>query len=279
MTATTASSSPATEVTPAGHQAWRVSDRGVMRSEWIKLRSVRSNVVTLLAAGAVLIGFGVLFSALAGDTAEGPGPGPGLTDSLSTAFAGMDLAQLVLGVLGALVVTSEYASGLIRTMFAAVPKRIPVLRAKAVTVGSATWIVMTVAAFVTFFAAQAVYAGDEATFALTDDGVLRVVFGVGAYSAGVVLMGVALGFLLRSTASAVATLIAGLMIVPGLSGLLPDSFGDTVTKILPSNAGESFTQLTPTGDMLSWGAGLAVFAAWVVGLLALAGWTLRHRDA
>jgi ABC-2 type transport system permease protein len=69
------------------------------------------------------------------------------------------------------------------------------------------------------------------------------------------------------------------LIVPGLAGLLPDSIGDAVTKILPSNAGESFTQLTASGDMLSWGAGLAVFTAWVVGLLALAGWTLRRRDA
>lgn len=236
-------------------------------------------MITLLAAGAVLIGFGVLFSALAGGTTDGPGQGDASSDSLSTAFAGMDLAQLVLGVLGALVVTSEFASGLIRTMFAAVPKRIPVLRAKVATVGAATWIVMTVAAFVTFFAAQATYAGDEATYALTDDGVLGVVFGVGVYSTGVALMGVALGFVLRSTASAVATLIAALMIVPGLAGLLPDSIGDAVTKILPSNAGESFTQLTTSGDVLSWSAGLAVFTAWVVGLLALAGWTLRHRDA
>jgi ABC-2 type transport system permease protein len=277
MTATTAPVSTATDVVPA-RRAWRVRDRGVVRSEWIKLRSVRSNVITLLAAGAVLIGFGVLFSALAGGTTDGPFDDVS-PDSLSTAFAGMDLAQLALGVLGALVVTSEFASGLIRAMFAAVPKRIAVLRAKVATVGAATWIVMTVAAFVTFFAAQAAYAGDDATYALTDDGVLRVVFGVGVYSTGVALMGVALGFLLRSTASAVATLIAGLMIVPGLAGLLPDSIGDAVTKILPSNAGESFTQLTPSGDMLSWGAGLAVFTAWVVGLLALAGWTLRRRDA
>ena len=277
MTANTAPVIPATDVVPA-RRAWRVLDRGVIRSEWIKLRSVRSNVITLLAAGAVLIGFGVLFSALAGGTTDGPFEDLP-SDSLSTAFAGRDLAQLALGVLGALVVTSEYASGLIRTMFAAVPKRIPVLRAKVATVGAATWIVMTVAAFVTFFAAQATYVGDAATYALTDDGVLRVVFGVGVYSAGVALMGVALGFVFRSTASAVAALIAGLMIVPGLAGLLPDSIGDTVTKVLPSNAGASFTQLTTSGDMLSWGAGLAVFTAWVAGLLALAGWTLRRRDA
>lgn len=265
-------------IAPSHLATWRVRARGVVRSEWIKLRSVRSNVVTLLAAGALLVGFGVLFSALAGATAEGPQAGDAPSDSLSTAFAGLDLAQLVLGVLGALVVTSEYASGLIRTTFAAVAKRIPVLRAKVVVLGAATWIVMTVAAFVTFFAAQATYAGDEATYALTDDGVLRVVFGIGIYGTGVALMGVALGFVLRSTASAVATLIGGLMIVPGLAGLLPDSIGDTVTKILPSNAGSSFTQLTTSSDMLSWGAGLAVFVAWVAGLLAVAGWTLRHRD-
>lgn len=262
---------------------WRVRDRGVIRSELTKFRSVRSNVITLIAAAAVLVGFGILFSSIAGAGAEGgggpQGPGQGDQDSLAVAFAGLNLAQLILGVLGALVVTSEYSSGLIRSMFAVVPKRIPVLRAKVAVVGLGTWVMMTAAAFVTFFLAQSVYAGEQATYTIGDSGVLRVVLGVGAYGAGVALMGLALGFLLRSTAAAVASLIGLLMVAPGLSGLLPDSVGDTVTKILPSNAGSAFTELATSSDQLSPGAGFAVFAAWVVGLLVLAGWALLHRDA
>lgn len=278
-TAPTASSASTTRGEAAGSSPWRLRFRGVLKAERIKLVSVRSNIVTLLSAAVALVGFGMLFSSFTGSSDNPAPPGGGLSDSLSVAFAGMNLAQLILGVLGALLVTSEYASGLIRTMFAAVPKRIPVLLAKAVVVGVATWVVMTAAAFVTFFAAQAVYAGDGATYAITDDGALRVVFGVGIFGAGVALLGVALGFLLRSTASAVATLVGLLLIAPGLAGLLPDSVGDTVTKLLPSNAASSFTSLTPDEGMLGSGAGLVVLGIWVVGLLAVAAWSLRRRDA
>ena len=191
----------------------------------------------------------------------------------------MSLAQLILGVLGALLVTSEYSSGLIRTVFAAVPKRSPVLRAKAVVVGVITLLLMTVTSFVTFLAAQAVYAGDEVTYTLADTGIVRVIIGNGVYLTGVALMGLALGFLLRSTAAAVATLIGLLMIAPGLSGLLPDSIGDAITKLLPSNAGSAFTQLHESADLLSPASGFAVFAIWVIGLLAAAAVLLRRRDA
>ncbi len=278
MTTTIAHTPLTTHDTAAGPSSWRLRFRGIVRAEWIKLVSVRTNVITLASAAVALVGLGMLFSSFTGG--DGPSsPGGGLSDSLSVAFSGMNLAQLVLGVIGALLVTSEYASGLIRTMFAAVPTRIPVLLAKSVVVGVATWVVMTAAAFVTFFAAQAVYAGDGATYAITDDGVLRAVFGVGVFGAGVALLGVALGFLLRSTASAVATLVAVLLIAPGLAGLLPDSVSDTVARVLPSNAASSFTSLTPGENMLGAGAGLVVFAIWVIGLLAMAAWSVRRRDA
>lgn len=269
-----------TLLTPSSSVNLRVSDRNVIRAERIKFTSVRSNVITLLGGAAAMIAFGALFTAFAG-SGEGPGPRDemSVSDSLSISFGSLVLTQLVLGVLGALFVASEYSNGLIRVMFASVPKRLAVLRAKTAVIGVGTWIVMTVAAFVTFFVGQALYAGDQATYGLFDDGVLRVVLGSGLYAAGIAVMGVALGFLLRSTATAIATLIGLLMIAPGLIGLLPDSVADPVTKILPSQAGAAFRELRTTSDSLSPAAGLAVFVAWLVGLLGIAAWSLRTRDA
>jgi hypothetical protein len=92
-------------------------------------------------------------------------------------------------------------------------------------------------------------------------------------------MGLALGFLLRSTAAAIGTLVGVLMIAPGLVNLLPDAVGESIGKILPSNAGQAFLAVEGGDMLLSPGAGFAVFAAWTVGLLAAAVVTLRRRDA
>lgn len=255
-----------------------VTQPNVARAEAIKFRSVRSNVIGLASAGIALLLLGMLFSSLAGSGQAGPPESQG-ADALSTAFGGMNLSQLILGIVGAVFVAGEYATGMIRSMFAAVADRVPVLRAKAIVVGGASWVVMTVAAFATFFAGTAMYAGDGVVNSLSDPGVLRAVLGTGVYGAGVALIGVALGFLLRSTAAAIGTLVGTLMIAPVLVRLLPDSIGDTLYKFLPSGAGSAFTSVTSTTDVLSPAAGFAVFACWVIGLLVAAAVMLRRRDA
>ena len=256
----------------------RVTQGSVVRSEWIKFRSVRSNMITLVAAGVVLVGFGALFASLAGRS-NAVGPSNAGSDALSTTFGALDLTQLILGVLGALFIASEYSSGMIRTMFTAVATRVPVLRAKALVLGAGAWGVMTAAAFAAFFIGQAVYAGSGRTFALTDPGVLRSVLGVGVYGAGVVLIGLALGFLLRSTAAAIGTLVGVLMLAPGLVSLLPGGISTPLGKILPSNAGSAFTSVIQSSDRLTPAVGFAVFAVWVVGLLVTAAVVLKRRDA
>jgi ABC-2 type transport system permease protein len=257
----------------------RVTQRSVVAAEWIKFRSVRSNVIALASAGVVLVLFGTLFSSLAGSGEALPPNATAGSDSLSMSFGGMNLSQLVLGVLGAVFIAGEYTTGLIRTMFAAVAGRVSIMRAKAVVLGVSSWIVMTIASFAVFFAGQAVYAGDGATYTLSDPGVLRAVLGGGIYGAGIVLMGLALGFILRSTAAAIGTLVATLMIAPGLVGLLPDAVSESIGKYLPSNAGQAFLAVETTDTLLSPAAGFTVFAAWVIGLLAAAVIVLRRRDA
>jgi ABC-2 type transport system permease protein len=260
--------------------ASRASLRTFVNAEWIKFRSVRSNVFALLAAGAVLVMIGTMFSSLAGSdkSALPPGATNG-TDSLSMSFGAMNLCQLVLGVLGAIFVAGEYSTGMIRSMFTAMGSRSTVLWAKAIVLGGASWTVMTVASFAVFFTGQAAYGGTDATYSLGDPGVLRAVLGGGVYGAGIVLMGLALGFILRSSAAAIGTLIGTLMILPGLVGFLPDSIGESVGKFLPSTAGQAFLSVSGGSKLLSPGAGFAVFAVWVIGMLGIAVFMLRRRDA
>jgi ABC-type transport system involved in multi-copper enzyme maturation permease subunit len=253
-----------------------VTQWSVTKAEWIKLQSVRVNVVGILAAGAALVLLGVLFSALA---PTDMGPGGTATDSVSFAFGGISLSQLIIGVLAALFVGSEYASGLIRTTFGAVARRTRVLRAKAIVFGCAAWLAMTFGAFGAFFAGSAVYSGNLPSYAIGDPGVLRAVLSAGFYGACVALIGIAVGFLLRSTAAAIGLLLGLLMLAPLLTELLPGTAGDTLTQVLPSNAGKAIMSLTSPDNLLSPGLGFAVLAAWVVGLLAAAAVTLRRRDA
>lgn len=253
-----------------------VTQWSVTKAEWIKLRSVRVNVVGVAAAAVGLVLLGVLFSALA---PTDMGPGGTATDSVSLAFGGTSLSQLIIGVLAALFVGSEYASGLIRTTFGAVARRTRVLRAKAIVFGGATGLAMTLGAFAAFFAGSAVYSGNLPSHSIGDPGVLRAVLSVGFYGACVALIGIAVGFLVRSTATAIGLLLGLLMLAPLLVDLVPGTVGETLSKIVPSNAGEAMMSVTSRDSLLSPMVGLAVLVAWVVGLLTLAAVALRRRDA
>jgi ABC-2 type transport system permease protein len=243
-----------------------VTQWSVTKAEWIKLRSVRVNVVGIAAAAVALVLLGVLFSALA---PTDMGPGGTATDSVSLAFGGTSLSQLIIGVLAALI----------RTTFGAVARRTRVLRAKAIVFGGTTGLAMVLGAFGAFFAGSAVYSGNLPSYSIGDPGVLRAVLSVGFYGACVALIGIAIGFLVRSTATAIGTLLGLLMLAPLLVDLVPGTVGETLTKILPSNAGEAMMSVTSPDALLSPMLAFAVLVAWVVGLLAIAAMALRRRDA
>ena len=254
----------------------RVSTWNVIRGEWTKFWSVRSTKFTLLAAGVVTVVFGMIFSAVA-NSDEAAGPAALLTDTLDLALAGMGLSEMIVGVLGVLLVAGEYSTGLIRTTFTAVGRRTKVLWAKAAVLGASVFAMAALAVTAAVVLGQAVYAGDLATVPLTD--ALDVIIGAVVYLTGIGLIGLALGFLLRSTAAGIATLVAGVFIGPNLLNLLPDSITDVFMKYLPSEAGSAMMAQVSDPDLLSRGAGYVVFTAWVVGLLGLAGYLLKKRDA
>jgi ABC-type transport system involved in multi-copper enzyme maturation permease subunit len=261
----------------------KLSATGIVRSEWIKLRSVRSSAMTLLAASFAMVAAGLLFAASTAGAinAGGGGGGPRLTDPTATALAGVTFAQLIIGVLGVMVVSSEYSTGMIRSTLTGVPTRLPVLAAKVVVVAGTVFTIMLAAAFGVFFGAQAILSnGNLPTAALGDPGVLRAVIGSAAVLTGVALMGTALGSILRSTAAALSTLFAVVFLAPGLGSLLlPQSWKDNVLKYLPGNAADSVTAIHQDPTMLSPTAGAIVFAAWVVVPLVAAAVLLRRRDA
>jgi len=261
----------------------------VIESEWIKLRTVRSWVVMILAAAAVVIAMGALAAAVASGAVSTPAaPGAagsggrnpfGATDPTAISLAGVNLAQLIVGVLGVLIVSNEYANGSIRNWFGAVPRRLPVLWGKVIVLAGSLAVVMVLATLVAFLVGQAIL-GDAKSTTLAADGVLRAVLGSGLYLAGIGVFGIALGSLLRNTAGAIAVVVASLLIIPNLIGLvLPDDWSDKVTPYLPSTAGQAFTSVNPADTLLGSAAGAMVFAAWLVVLVAAAAVLLRRRDA
>ena len=287
---TTGASVPSTRITRLDSSSLKVTQWRVIRSEWIKLRSVRSWLVMIGAAVVVVVGMGALAAAVASGSLSAPTPpGSGAaatgrnpfasTDPTALSMAGVTLAQLILGVLGVLLVSNEYANGSIRNWFGAVPRRLPVLWGKAVVLTVVLAVVMVLACLAAFLLGQSILGGDKGT-TLAADGVLRAVIGSGLYLAGIGLFGIAIGSLMRNTAGAIAVVVASLLIIPGLIGLiLPDSWNQNVSPYLPSTAGQAFTSVKPAGTLLASGAGAAVFVGWLVVLLAGAAVLLRRRDA
>lgn len=285
-TMTEAAEHPAPPVSPprAGEAsaATRLTFARVVRSEWIKLRSLRSTWMTLAGVLGVLVGFGLLAATVAGGAASsGPGgPNAGPDDPVSTVLTGANLAVLVVGVLGAVIGAREFPSGLIRTTLAAVPSRLPVLWGKAIALGVLLVPVTVGGVLVAFVAGMGILdARGQATLAWSDPGVARALLGTAAYLVGIGLVGLALGILMRATAGAIGVLLGGVLILPSLAtALLPDSW-DTVLKFLPSNAAEAFTSRLPVDNLLGAGTGMAVFALWVVLAVAGAAAALKGRDA
>jgi len=257
--------------------AYRLTMARVIRSEWIKLRSVRSTVVTLGFAAVAVAVFGVLVSIISSGTAIGS-DGEVVTDAAGNSLFGTNIAQLVLGVLGALLITSEYATGLIRATLTAVPKRLPVLWAKVIVVTAVTFTTMVVAVAVAFFAGQALYGGAGAGASLFDPGVPRALLGAALFPTAIAVMGIAFGALLRHTATAVGLLFGMLFIVPLLLQTLGGVWVDLVSY-LPSEAGQAMTGLVDDPDRLSPLTGFVVTIGWVGALLAGAAIALTRRDA
>ena len=256
---------------------------GVARSEWTKIRSLRSTYWTFMVTAGLTIGLGSLFSlGRTSGPSSGRDPLTANFNAAGFAFNAMFLSQLAIGVLGVLIITAEYSSGMIRTSFTAVPQRGSLLAVKATVFALVTFVIAALTTFATFFASQAILNRGTLNLgvSITSPHALRIVIGAALYLTVCSLLGVALGALLRSTAAAVTALAGLLFILPILMNFLPVSWHrDAIAQWLPSNAGIQIIEKTTQPLQLSPWVGLAVFAGWVVLAFAAALVLLWRRDA
>jgi len=248
----------------------------VIHSEWIKFRTLRSSWLVLFSAVAALILIGVLIGYNTGKHWQGLAPEDAAP---SSPLQGHFLAQLLIGVLGVLFVSGEYSTGMIRSTLAAVPKRVPVVAAKAIVFAAVALVALIPASVLAFMGAQGFLSHYGHGASWSDPTVVRVVIGTGVYLALIGLLGGALGWILRSTPGGISTLVGILLVLPVLLRVLPGAWAKNAYEYLPGNAGESFiTSLHTSGTLTPW-AGLAVLVAWVLGALTVAAVLLRRRDA
>lgn len=257
----------------------RVTQRRVVRSEWIKFWSLRSSVVTIGVGVLLLVGIGLLASSFLNNGGpNGGGPRGNAIGPVDASLVGATFAQLAFGTLGVLFMASEYSTGMIRSSLTAVPRRLPVLWAKIAVFAAVAFVVTLAASAVVFTAGQAIIGDTAASW--SDPGVARAVIGSGVVITASGLIGVGLGALLRSTPAAISTLFGAMFLISGIAGLLlPDSWRDDVVRYLPANASNAFTSVTQSSDALSPWAGLAVFAAYLLVVVGAAAWRLRRSDA
>jgi len=266
-----------TPSTGNGSTGLRVTQVRVLLSEWTKFRSLRSTVSTLLIAVVVMIGLGAMFAAITASQATGFEPG---ATAISTSLTGTFFAQLAVGVLGVLLITGEYSTGMIRSSLTVVPSRLPMLWGKLAVFAGTVFLTMLAASFTSFFVGQALLSGQHLDASLSDPGALRAVFGAALYLTVAGLTATAIGALLRNTAAAITTFVAVFFVIPPLTNLLPTSFTDHFVQYLPSNAGAVLLDGTfgVAHPLTPW-TGFAVMCGYAVVLIGFAAWRLRRVDA
>lgn len=290
-----------------------VTFRGVLRSEWIKFRSLRSTQILLSFTFLALVGVGLLaawlrstivqqlinsgtsrprsgipaVSGLANaapkmtmqqaiDTANAQG-----LNIYGTPIAGLQLGILFLGALSVLLISSEFGTSMIRSTMTAVPKRVPVFFAKAIILVVVSYLLTLTAAIVTFVISIPIMASYDIDMSLGMDGVLYSIIMGGVYIAGVSLAGLSLGTLMRSSAGAILVLVVLfflLEIASPLLGLVPGEFWKYVGQYTPSVAGGRMLEIGDKEAFTSPLVGGLVFLGWIVALMVPAVIALKIRD-
>jgi ABC-2 type transport system permease protein len=280
---TTAERTPVQNVT-----FWRV-----LHSEWIKLWTLRSTWWTLGSTVVVMVGFALMLAfvvQLVGNEMEGAPPDDqaamgGVLGGTTVVSSGFEMAALVVAVLGALMITGEYSTGMIRSTFAAVPGRLPAFFAKAVVLTLVTAVLITVSLGLSWLVTYPILNGNDATVDFGDGTQVRSLFGTVLYVTLVALFALGLGALLRHTAGAIFTAVAIFLVLPIIFQIATLAAAQVewvgvVNKLLPSVAG---AQITPSAgafpDVLDPWVGISVLAGYTVLVLAGAATRLKLQDA
>jgi ABC-2 type transport system permease protein len=259
----------------------KVTQARVLVSEFTKFRTVRSTVWTLLVAVVLMIGISALFSAVTAsqyhtfDAADRATFNP-----VSISLSGMMFAVVAFGVLGVLMISGEYSTGMIRSSLTAVPRRLPVLWGKLAVFAGVIFSISLVASFICFFLGQALLNSHHLGVSVAAPGALRSIIGAALYGTVAGMIGVALGALFRNTAAGIATFAGVFFVIPPLTGLLPASISDHLSQYLPSYAGDALWggARSVTNALSPW-TGFAVLCGYAVVVIAAAAVRLRRVDA
>jgi len=259
----------------------KVTQARVLVSEFTKFRTVRSTVWTLLVAVVLMIGISALFSAVTAsqyhtfDAADRATFNP-----VSISLSGMMFAVVAIGVLGVLMISGEYSTGMIRSSLTAVPRRLPVLWGKLAVFAGVIFSVSLVASLISFFLGQALLNGHHLGVSIAAPGAVRSIIGAALYVTVSGMIGVALGALFRNTAAGIATFAGVFFVIPPLTGLLPASISDHLSQYLPSYAGDALWggARSVTNALSPW-TGFAVLCGYAVVVIAAAAVRLRRVDA
>jgi ABC-2 type transport system permease protein len=257
----------------------------IVISEWTKLRSVRSTVWTLIAFVIVTIGITALISLAINSAWTGPRSASRdatITLDPTGAILGLSVAlgQLAICVLGVMVMTTEYSTGVIRSSLLAVPRRVPMLAAKAVVFAILTVITAEVVVLASFFVGAAIL-HSHLQVSLSTPGVTRAVLGTGLYLTVLGLFALGIGALIRHTAGGISAVIGIVLVLPIIGNFLPDTtVYNHIVAYLPTQAGALIGQAhRASGDLLGPWQGFGVLCIYAAIVLIAGAVMLRRRDA
>ena len=245
----TAALTPSRSIPPGHYRAL-----GQLRSEWTKMRSVRSTTWTLIVTVLAVVGIGAVATAVTAARWRNGGIADHIGfDPTARSLAGLFLGQIAIGVLGILVMSAEYGTGTIRATLAAIPNRPLVLACKAVIFGSVALITSEILTFAAFLLGQSLLKGTTPYATLSQPGVLRAVAGAGLVLTVIGLFGLGLATIIRHTAGAITAFVGILLVFPLVLQAFPVSFQHAVIKYMPLVIAENMAATLSLAQRLRWG--------------------------
>ena len=266
---------------PVTTRPLKVTQWRVIASEWTKFRSLRSTIWTLLVGVVLMIGLGAIASAVTANQYHTfNAHDRAAFSAIGVSLAGISLAQIAIGVLGVLLISGEYSTGMIRSSLTAVPRRLPMLWAKIGVMAGVVFVVALVGSLISFFLGQLLLSSHHLNVSITDPGALRSVIGAAGFLTMAGMIGVAIGTIVRNTAGGITTFVGAFLVIPPLTMLLPNSVSDRITPYMPPNAGGSmYSGNGGLAHSLSPFAGFLALGAFLVLLVAAAAFRLQRSDA
>jgi ABC-2 type transport system permease protein len=280
-----------------------LSAAGIVRSEWIKLRTVRSTLWCYGLLIVLVVGVSTLIASLAnfgdGDFGGAPlGSGVAITGDAAGSIvvglntAGLNIAVLIVAVLGSLIITGEYSTGMIRSTFAAAPKRTGALTAKGLVLAATAFLATVVGVWLSALITWPILSGKSIAVQLGDPYVFLPLLGGAVYITMIALLAFGFGAILRSTAGSLATVLGLMLVAPVILQLLGAitnaRWVSHVSELLPQNAGShlfdyrgasAFGGSDPGSWVTNGWQGFGVLAAWNLVVLGVALIRVKRRDA